>query len=519
MISDASKNLLTSENKNSCVELTIFANFFIDTEERFLRMKDSFESMSKIKVDQWVVNIRGSYSDDAVVFFKSKLSKMVLLNIDSGNWFYDSLQMSRYIKTGYVLTWLEDTICMNPSTVNRIVSEMFNNSVEILNPTYWCGGYSKRRYEGVTELHHGNDIDFFDHTAENNLEVQSNKFDIQSYIIGYMSIIQIDLFVRVLLDNGSDSRWSKNTPYGFEKGPYDIHWLPFRRGVPQVELFASIDDNHAEAGSCLQDRGLYPFREGRRSYAFDTRNFFKKVYDKLKIVKVINLYKIIINSLKVPINKKIDYLTSHHGFDTNENKEIKRMSYACISYLNKLKSNPEKSFQYGSGDLDILFGITCNEMVAVESLKSIYIKTIENFNVTKNITYDLAEPKIINRKLHDSLDYMYTCKSEEYKGYNFNAYVNYIDKYPDNYFDLIIISNYSKIECLLKSIHKLKNNGIILVNNVDDKTTRFFNQNSKMFLFTVLLTGPVKGLIEQQSSSISKRNHLFEKNVLEDNKC
>ena len=51
--------------------LTIFANFFIDSEERFIRMKDSFSSMNKIECESYLVNVRGSYAREVVNFLIS----------------------------------------------------------------------------------------------------------------------------------------------------------------------------------------------------------------------------------------------------------------------------------------------------------------------------------------------------------------------------------------------------------------------------------------------------------------
>ena len=42
--------------------LSVFANFFIDTEERFLRMIDSYESFEEAQIDSYVINVRGKYS-------------------------------------------------------------------------------------------------------------------------------------------------------------------------------------------------------------------------------------------------------------------------------------------------------------------------------------------------------------------------------------------------------------------------------------------------------------------------
>ena len=48
--------------------LTIFANFRIDNEERYLRMQDSFLSFKDISAEKWVVNVRGPYKERALIF-------------------------------------------------------------------------------------------------------------------------------------------------------------------------------------------------------------------------------------------------------------------------------------------------------------------------------------------------------------------------------------------------------------------------------------------------------------------
>ena len=54
-------------NKTS---LVVFANFRIDNEERYLRLKDSFFSFKDISAEKWVINIRGSYKEQTKNFLQ-----------------------------------------------------------------------------------------------------------------------------------------------------------------------------------------------------------------------------------------------------------------------------------------------------------------------------------------------------------------------------------------------------------------------------------------------------------------
>lgn len=247
--------------------LNIFANFYIDTEERFLRMKDSFNSFSRIHADAWVINCRGKYRDEVLAFLKDNLGdKLIPFQLNSRKgWFHDTRKMLPAIKSEYVLFWLEDHINLAPvELLDSIVAEMKSKELEYMLYTFWQFGKLRNRYDGI-ELSSGQFIDYFEHTLDNNNIIQGNVGG--SYIISAASILSSNLFTLVVLaDDPVPKRWPKETPFDFEKAPTDIHWLPIKVAVPREELFASIDDDHNIPGYCLQSRGLYPQRVSRQTY-------------------------------------------------------------------------------------------------------------------------------------------------------------------------------------------------------------------------------------------------------------
>ena len=90
--------------------LSVFANFRIDSEERLLRMQDSFWSFYEEDIDQWVINIRGDYKKEAGDFLKENLgNELILFELESKmGWFNDSRKMLNAIDTDYVFFWIED---------------------------------------------------------------------------------------------------------------------------------------------------------------------------------------------------------------------------------------------------------------------------------------------------------------------------------------------------------------------------------------------------------------------------
>lgn len=249
--------------------LNVFANYFIDTNERYLRMQDSFNSFRDISADKWIINARGRYARDTMSFLRQNLGDRLIAHQrqSTEGWFHDTRQMLPDIDGDYVLFWLEDHINMSDTKILfSVVEEMRENQVDYMYYSFWWDGALRKRYKGIS-MNSGVNIDWFDHTVINNPIVQSNAKE-GVFLIAACSIFKNELFRRIVLaDDPVQRRWPKETPFDFEKRPTDVHWLPLRVALPRQELFAPIDDDHVHPGSCLISRNLYPCREQRKTYA------------------------------------------------------------------------------------------------------------------------------------------------------------------------------------------------------------------------------------------------------------
>ncbi len=252
--------------------LSIFANFRIDSEERLLRLKDSFLSFCAIDAEKWVVNIRGQYKDQAREFLEAHLdSRLVMFQLESHEgWFHDSRIMLQEITSDYVLYWIEDHINMVPdyNIYANIIEEMREFCIEFLPYSFF---WTTKRYENIKqqELQNISWLDL-DASAFNLLQQKAPK----AYIIFAVGIFSNNLFKRLIQTNDCRQAitWPNDTPFNFEKSWHDTHWLPVRIGLPKHELFASIDDDSVEPGSCLISRGVYASRQ-LRQYMGDSENY------------------------------------------------------------------------------------------------------------------------------------------------------------------------------------------------------------------------------------------------------
>lgn len=242
--------------------LIIFANFRIDNEERYLRMKDSLLSFKNISAKKWIINVRGDYKDKTSLFLKNNLGKkLVCSQLESKyGWFYDTRKLLKEIDSDFVLFWLEDHINIaNVSIYQEILNEMKQNYCEQLTYT-WLFQERKMRYNDIRTFESKN-IEYFD-INEQSVEMLEKKLDSYFYTVSIPCIFSVDFFKKIIRsDHPFLKRWPKETPFDFEKKSTDKKFLNFRFAFPKSELFVSIDDNlYSNENYCMIDRGLYPNR-------------------------------------------------------------------------------------------------------------------------------------------------------------------------------------------------------------------------------------------------------------------
>lgn len=246
--------------------LTVFANFRIDSEERFLRMKDSFFSFCNASIKLWVINIRGDYKNLAADFLRENLKeKLVLFNLNSSQgWFFDSNHMFSSVNTDYVFFWNEDHICLvGGDHLNSVIYDMGTNNVDYLGYSWFGMGAYLDEFKGLNGLNLTT-LTLYEYNKSFNKRRQINAksiIGVESYIVSCCGVFSNSFMMRILsLGPPFPRRWPKETPFDFEKNSDDEFILPINFGVPKIELFACIDDDNRHPGSSLISRGLYPER-------------------------------------------------------------------------------------------------------------------------------------------------------------------------------------------------------------------------------------------------------------------
>jgi len=202
-------------------------------------------------------------------------------------------------------------------------------------------------------------------------------------------------------------------------------------------------------------------------------NFLKKLNDKFIF------YKTIIKTLiKIMFIFPEDIVLLHKMLiSMNKNQDVPWLNYKALRWLESYLKPDMNVFEYGSGKSTIYFSKKVKSVVSIEHNKifyQIWKERIEKEGL-KNINYVLIEPEkgVKNSELFSSKF------SKEFEDLSFEKYVKYIEKFPDKYFDFILIDGRARCGCLKYAIKKLKDNGVIMLDN--SERSRYL-ECSKKFL-------------------------------------
>ncbi len=143
------------------------------------------------------------------------------------------------------------------------------------------------------------------------------------------------------------------------------------------------------------------------------------------------------------------------------------ITFPVIDLLNNYINGDTKVFEYGGGGSTLFFVNRASEVVTVEHDKSWFgtLQTMISNKKINNWRGNLIEPEIASTAAN-----LNTANPEDYYstiGKTFKAYTTAIDKYPDNYFDIVLVDGRSRPSCIKHSIPKIKQGGLLVVDNSD----------------------------------------------------
>lgn len=153
----------------------------------------------------------------------------------------------------------------------------------------------------------------------------------------------------------------------------------------------------------------------------------------------------------------------------DEKKHIPWIVFRAKDWLDKNIRSDMRVFEWGSGGSTLYFSKRVKEIVSIEHNK-IWHEEVSNtiFKLgVKNCEYFLIEPKysLFSKLLPYSVVAYNSRSFSEYFNFSFRNYVKKIDKFPDNYFDIVFVDGRARLACIIHAIRKIKKGGFLILDN------------------------------------------------------
>ena len=146
------------------------------------------------------------------------------------------------------------------------------------------------------------------------------------------------------------------------------------------------------------------------------------------------------------------------------------LTFSAIDYLNSYLTPQMKVFEFGGGGSTLYFLERTAEVVTVEHHEEWYDalkKKIEG-RYTSKWNGNFVQPDSqtsLGRQIGDPDEYF--SDDPLYENQTFRTYASFIDKFPDEYFDVVLIDGRARPSCLKHSLSKVRLNGLLTLDNAE----------------------------------------------------
>jgi hypothetical protein len=151
---------------------------------------------------------------------------------------------------------------------------------------------------------------------------------------------------------------------------------------------------------------------------------------------------------------------------------ITLLAHDYIAKYLKAKGKPKETvhiFEYGSGGSSLFF-LKYGQVVSVEHDEEWFNK-VRNYIESRQLKGwrgELIKPEPPDPSLMSpSTSNPYHYFSSDFKNFSFKRYSSFIDTFPDNTFDLVLVDGRSRPSCIYHSLSKVKPGGLLVLDNAE----------------------------------------------------
>lgn len=139
-------------------------------------------------------------------------------------------------------------------------------------------------------------------------------------------------------------------------------------------------------------------------------------------------------------------------------------SPASIAVFNQLLQKDMVGFEWGSGSSTLFFAKRIQKLISIEHHQGWFQKVKSDIkeNSINNVDYFFVDVKYPDQHL-DKDGYQAALNQKQTEAYR--KYFSFIDQYPDEHFDFVIVDGRARVECGKHAIPKLKSGGFLVLDN------------------------------------------------------
>ena len=168
--------------------------------------------------------------------------------------------------------------------------------------------------------------------------------------------------------------------------------------------------------------------------------------------------------LRVGMGTVRDLPTWLRSFSTNAMDDRRPwITFDAARELSRVVTPGSRVFEFGSGGSTLYFDDTVGEVVSVEHDPA-WADAVRS-RVSSRVTLHVVEPIAEEPGIYASTD-------ERYAGRSFRSYVETVDRYPDAYFDIVLVDGRARPASFLHAVPKLKPTGWLILDNSEREAYR-----------------------------------------------
>jgi hypothetical protein len=150
--------------------------------------------------------------------------------------------------------------------------------------------------------------------------------------------------------------------------------------------------------------------------------------------------------------------------------EVPWLTFRAIDLLKAHVNSSMSVFEYGGGGSTMFLTRIAGKVVTIEHneewFASLTKQCAEKQRRNWEGFYVSAEPGAPNDSSVANPD-DYISDDEQYRGMNFKNYASFIERYPEGFFDIIIVDGRARPSCTKHAIPRLRKGGWLLIDNTD----------------------------------------------------